>query len=369
MMRGSIPYREDPSGPLSDNRRLVIPIFLPHSGCPCRCVFCDQTAISAQPCALPSLEEISSQVETFLAHSRHPRHQVQIAFYGGNFLGLDRDVMTHFLDHGAFHVRAGRVDSLRFSTRPDTVDAARLELLSSYPVATIELGVQSMDDAVLAASRRGHTAKDSEAAVELLKKGGYRIGLQLMVGLPGDTPASLMATALKVKALKPDFVRIYPTLVLAQSPLAKWYETGRYLPLSLETAVELVKPIYALFSSCGIRVVRMGLQDSHELNDKSVVLAGPHHPAFGHLVLSAICLDRLRELILAFDPLPRQIRVRVHPKNISRLQGLKKSHLTTLCKEFHLSKVSLAADCSLDPNAVMINDGPLHCLFPWLPIG
>jgi hypothetical protein len=225
-----------------------------------------------------------------------------------------------------------------------------------------------MDDTVLALSRRGHTVQDTEGAVDLLKKNGYRIGLQIMVGLPGDSDDALLSTGRRIAALKPDFVRIYPTLVLAQSPLAKWYESGRYVPLSLEKAVDLVKQLYLMFSARGIPVVRMGLQDSFALNDSGVVLAGPHHPAFGHLVLSAICLDRLRELFSTPAPLPQSLQVRVHPSNISRLQGFKKNHLDTLREEFRLSELSLVADSRLGLNGVVVNDGPPHALFSWLPV-
>jgi histone acetyltransferase (RNA polymerase elongator complex component) len=360
--------RHDPAPcPLAITARpLVIPIFLPHGGCPHRCIFCDQTAITAEIDGLPSLVDISKRIETFLAHSRFLQRQIQIAFYGGNFLGLAGDVMTRLLDHVAAFVKDGRADSLRFSTRPDTVDPVRLQSLEPYPVSTIELGVQSMDDAVLRLSRRGHTAHDTEVAVDLLKKNRYHVGLQIMVGLPGDSQTGLMATGRRIAALKPDFVRIYPTLVLARSPLAKWYETGRYVPLTLEKAVEWVKPLYRMLSAHGIRVVRMGLQDASALNDRRIVLAGPHHPAFGHLVLSALCLDRLRELFSALTPLPQRIRVRVHPKQLSRLQGFKCSHIARLRGEFGLSELSLAADSNLGPNGVVINDGPAQPLFPWL---
>jgi histone acetyltransferase (RNA polymerase elongator complex component) len=367
-LRSDIQNCPERPGPPQDSRPLVIPIFLPHSGCPHRCIFCDQTAITAKTAGLPPLDEISNRIEAFLAHSRHPRRQIEISFYGGNFLGLAGVDISRLLAHSAAFVQAGRANSIRFSTRPDSVDPPRLEHLKSYPVSTVELGVQSMDDAVLALSRRGHTAQDTETAVDLLKKSGYRIGLQLMVGLPGDSEAGLMSTGLRIAALRPDFFRIYPTLVLAQSPLAKWYQSGRYIPLTLEKTVGLVKQLYLMFSSRGIRVVRMGLQDSLFLNDGGVVLAGPHHPAFGHLVLSAVCLDRLRELFSAHAPLPQRVRVRVHPKNISRLQGFKCGHLAALREEFRLSELSLAADSRLGQNGVVVNDGPPHALFSWLPV-
>jgi len=164
-------------------------------------------------------------------------------------------------------VSQGLVDSIRFSTRPDTIDARRLDILENYPVATVELGVQSMDDQVLVQAGRGHSASDTIRAVEALKERQLDIGLQMMVGLPGDSDARALTTTRKIADLDPDFVRIYPTVVVENSRLAQWFKKGKYAPLSLEDAVSLVKKIYLLFKQEGIEVIRMGLQASDDLED------------------------------------------------------------------------------------------------------
>ena len=183
-----------------------------------------------------------------------------MSFYGGNFLGLESPKILSLLAEADRFARSGAVDSIRFSTRPDTITPERLDLVSGFPVATVEIGAQSMDDGVLAQSRRGHSAEDTRTAVRRLKARGLEVGLQMMVGLPGDTPEKALETAREIAALSPDFVRIYPTLVLKNSRLATWYHQGRYAPLSLDAAVSDVADFYAFFSLRRIPVIRMGLQ-------------------------------------------------------------------------------------------------------------
>ncbi|MCK4468101.1 MAG: radical SAM protein, partial [Desulfobacterales bacterium] len=261
----------------SKNKPFIIPVFLPNVGCPHQCAFCNQTAITGKKQKTISTEKLGSYINEFLNYKGPRRKRVQIAFYGGNFLGLKGDYISSLLHEASKFVNQGKVDSIRFSTRPDTIDNERLDLLKQFPVATIELGVQSMDDNVLAMSRRGHTSLDTEKAVCLLKKRDYEIGLQMMVGLPGDDEAGALASGYRIAELYPDFVRIYPTLVLDKSPLAGWYRKGRYAPLSLQQCVTLVKRLYLLFREKGINVIRRGLQAAESLSKGSTILAGPYH--------------------------------------------------------------------------------------------
>jgi len=247
-------------GSRNTQKPFIIPVFLPHAGCPHRCVFCDQASITGKNQSLPSVESLREQVNAFIAFKSKQRKEVQIAFYGGNFLGLAEKTVKTLLKEAAAFVQAGKVDSIRFSTRPDTIDAVRLSRLKTFPVAAVELGVQSMDDGVLAHSNRGHTARDTEKAVGLLRENSYQIGLQLMLGLPGDDEARAIKSAEKAAALSPDFVRIYPTVVLKNSPLARLFQEGQYVPLSLEEAVSITKKMFIVFESHGITVIRMGLQ-------------------------------------------------------------------------------------------------------------
>ena len=201
----------------------VVPVFLPHAGCPHRCVFCNQNAITRAPSGLPSESELESAIVQFLSYTLKRHSTIQIAFFSGNFLGLAPAAVEAFLRLAQRFVQYGRVDSIRFSTRPDTIDRKRLDVLAGYPVRTVELGVQSMVDDVLRRSLRGHTAAQTAAAVKLLKAEGYAVGLQMMVGLPGDTVDRALDTAHRLVDLQPDFVRIYPTVVLKKSLLADWY--------------------------------------------------------------------------------------------------------------------------------------------------
>jgi len=325
----------------------IIPVFIPHAGCPHRCVFCNQGAITGEKSFLPSIDSFRKQVNSFIAFNSKQHKEVQIAFYGGNFLGLGEKTARMLLQEAAVFVQAGKVDSIRFSTRPDSIDAVRLSWLENFPVATIELGAQSMDDGVLLLSNRGHSVRDTENAVKLLRKKNYQIGLQLMLGLPGDDDKRAVNSAEKAAALSPDFVRIYPTVVLKKSPLARLFRKGEYIPPSLEAAVSIAKKMYLVFESRKIPVIRMGLQASKDLDAGAAVLAGPYHPAFGHLVYAELFLEKARTLLQNLEKRPETITFRVHPRSLSRLQGICKRNTQTLKNEFGFQSVAIAPDSSL----------------------
>ena len=324
----------------SPPKPFIIPVFIPHQGCPHQCVFCNQRNITGRQNA-PDQGRIREQVEQFLSYNRQKRRPVQVAFFGGNFLGLPQDRMMGLLRAIHPFLRSKDVDSIRFSTRPETLKARTLDLIRGFPVSTIELGAQSMDDRILALSKRGHTRWATERAVFLVKKEAYEVGIQMMIGLPGDTDAGAIASAHKIAALKPDFVRIYPTLVMRDSELASWYARGMYKPLSLEKSVTLVKHLYSLFQKHRIRVIRMGLQASGDLDSGAGLVAGPYHPAFGHLVLSEIMLDRIRVLISKISTNARRVEIHVHPKAVPQVQGLHKKNLHILEKELALEKITV----------------------------
>ena len=329
------------------NKPFIIPIFLPHAGCPHRCVFCDQSSITGVSSKKRSPKDIREQIEAFLKFKNGRRNRVQIAFFGGNFLGIPADEIMRLLAEAAEYVKTGRVDSIRFSTRPDTIDHPRLDLIRNFPVTTIELGVQSMDERVLSATKRGHSAADTEKAIQCLKELNYEVGIQLMVGLPGDTPERLTASAQRVARLKPDFIRIYPTLVLAGSQLAAGYRKGDYVPLSIDEAVSRAKQLYLLFKSEKIRVIRMGLQASQDLENGSTILAGPYHPAFGHLVYSEIFLDMAVAQIESSALNTDSISIRANPGDVSKLRGLRNRSIEILKKKFGFESVAVRPDDAL----------------------
>ena len=316
---------------------MIIPIFIPQGGCPHQCVFCNQHVITNQN-RIPTPFEIREKIKKFLQYAKTGR-QVQVAFFGGNFLGLPARMVTNLLETAGEFIHAGKVECLRFSTRPDTINAKTLELLTDYPDTIIEIGVQSMHDSILELCQRGHTVADTIAAVECLHRANFKIGIQIMVGLPGGSHALAIASAHKIVALKPTFVRIYPAIVLANSPLAQQYYQGTYTPLSLKTSVDWVKDIYLIFQKANITVIRMGLQTEEGLED--AIIAGPFHPAFGHLVFDAVFLDAAYKLIKTSN-LNKQdsIHLKVHPCNLSKMRGLKNRNLKVLQKKFQAVLIS-----------------------------
>ncbi|MEA3427760.1 MAG: radical SAM protein, partial [Thermodesulfobacteriota bacterium] len=195
---------------------------------------------------------------------------------------------------------------------------------------------------------------DTKKAVCLLKERNYEIGIQMMVGLPGDDDTGALDSGRRIAELYPDFVRIYPTLVLDKSPLAGWYRKGEYTPLSLQQCVSLVKRLYLLFRENGINVIRMGLQASESLDKESTILAGPYHPAFGHLVFSEIFLDKASAAMEMEKPLHNMISIKVNPKNISKIRGLNNMNIKALKKRFNIKSIQIIADLNLRESALMI---------------
>ncbi len=329
------------------HRPFIVPVFIPHAGCPHRCVFCNQFVVTGRPEPLPTPAGVRERVAAFLKFRGGRRGPSQIAFFGGNFLGVAPDTVRGLLAEAAGFVRAGEVEGIRFSTRPDTVSSGTLALIAPFPVHTVELGAQSMDAAVLARSHRGHCPEDTIHATRALKERGYAVGLQIMVGLPGDDESRLMATGRSLIELKPDFIRIYPTLVLPGSLLESWYRRGLYSPLTVDAAVGLTLKLYRLFRAHGIPVVRMGLQAAEGLPPGGVDGAGPYHPAFGHLVLCAAFLEAARGALDSFRPAGGRLSLHVHPRSISRMRGLHNATIEELQRQFGFERVAVCADESL----------------------
>lgn len=333
----------------------IIPVFIPHAGCPHRCLFCNQTHTTGQQESFPSAGTLYKIIAEFLKYRRSQDRWTEIAFFGGNLLGLPADRIAFLMDLACDFVRRGQVNGIRFSTRPDTIQLERLDLIRHAPVTTVELGAQSMQDDVLAATRRGHTADDTRRAVSLLKAHGYRIGLQMMVGLPGDNETKTLESGRQMALLAPDAVRIYPTLVLKESALARLYAQGRYTPLSLAQSVAQVKALYAIFTRKQITVIRMGLQPTAELNWGAGLVAGPFHPAFGELVHGALWLDALRRHFKEQDLSSGDVRVCVNPSIISRLKGQKNCNIRNLTGQFGFRSLQVIQDDDLPPDTAMVN--------------
>jgi radical SAM enzyme (TIGR01210 family) len=307
------------------NKNFIIPIFIPNQGCPHRCIFCQQKTITNKSEALPSPQDITDTIEIAIKSKRLVnKNQKEVAFFGGTFTSLPHEVMEEMLAAVYPYIKKGTLQSIRVSTRPDSLSEEKLNILDSFMVKTVELGIQSMDDHVLALSHRGHTSRDTVNAVKILRERDFTIGAQLMPGLPGDSTDLFLSTIEKVINLKPNFARLYPTLVIKGTVLEQWYNKGKYRPMGLDTMVSLCKDACLQLENAGIPVIRIGLMSSPSLLKKGEIVAGPWHPSFGFLVRSAIYLERLKPR-LPLRGYSKNITLRIHPSEIPLLIGYKKS--------------------------------------------
>ncbi len=331
---------------------MIIPFFIPHAGCPHRCVFCNQKNITGRSRPV-DISSIPLTINQYLG-TRAANDPVQIAFYGGSFTALPMRVQRVYLAAIRPFIQKGQVKSIRLSTRPDCVNRDILLLLREYDVKTVELGVQSMNNRVLTLSGRGHTAADSGKAVSLLKEICFTVGLQLMPGLPGDSAEGFNETISKVIELAPDFVRLYPVLVIKGTPLEEQYRDGRYTPLSLDDAVSLCHGALMRFEQAGIDVIRIGLQPAEELERPGTILAGPYHPAFRQLVESSLFLERMRGALKNRKDESDTAVILVNPKDMSSAIGQRRSNIGVLKKEFRLNGMWIVRDPGVPLKTVKI---------------
>lgn len=328
-----------------DSRTTIYPIFLPHAGCPFQCVYCNQNAVTGLPSgdACEKRLAVSEQSIRNLAEQaeRHSRPG-EIAFYGGTFTALPETTMTSLLQCAGAHVSAGRFSGIRFSTRPDCLSADVCALLSRYPVQTVELGVQSLCDDVLVRSRRGYSADCVREAVKRTRAGGWSLGIQLMPGLPGDDPDRFRMTVAETVALRPDFVRLYPTVVLHGTVLAQWFRKGEYMPLSLDDAVSWCAEACGAFDAAGIRIARMGLHADRELLKSGSIVAGPFHPAFGYLVRVRRWRDRIDACLRdTMKTGAQKVALTVPAAAISEVVGPGRSNVTYWKEKWRIGTLSV----------------------------
>ena len=316
-------------------RRRIIPVFVPHLGCPNDCVFCNQRTISG------SLRPAGPQdVVKALKEARGKTEGAELAFYGGSFTNLPEEQQRALLDAAQPYREEGFLQSLRVSTRPDAVTAEKLALLKAYGVETVELGALSMDDRVLRLSGRGHTAADTTAAASLVKAAGMHLILQMMTGLPGASPEGDLHTAQALAALRPDGVRIYPTVILRGTALEALWRAGKYRAHTVSDAVETCAPIAAIFLREGVPILRLGLNPTETLSGGEAV-GGAYHPAMGEMVYSKLYLDLARAKLRSMRHLPRKVELQVASNRVSQMTGRKQANLLALRWEFGLEEVSV----------------------------
>jgi len=325
-------------------KHMIIPIFIPHQGCPFDCIFCNQKSITGQFEEI-NAESIDRTIKGLLSTS-DIFERIEIAFFGGSFTGLPVDKQEYFLDIAGKYIASGEVDGIRISTRPDYIDFSTVKRLIYKNVKVIELGVQSMDEEVLKYSLRGYGKQAVYKAVKIIKQFDVSLGLQTMIGLPGDTLDKALSTAKEIVSLAPDMVRIYPLLVIKGTHLEKMYLSGDYIPLTVDKTVEWCSQLVDIYESAGIKVIRVGLQTTDEINPGADVVAGPFHPAIRQLVESRRLRDlaerQLKGLLSEEDT---HIKIFCNPKDESNLIGQKRENIKYFERRFPNLKIEvLTAD-------------------------
>ena len=315
------------------DKQYVIPIFVPHLGCPNDCIFCNQKSISGQAKQVTK-EDVKNTIEYYLDTFKEGNSIKEVAFFGGSFTGIDVSLQEELLSAAYEYIKDGKVDSIRISTRPDYINKDILKMLKKYKVKTIELGVQSASNYILDRAGRGHTFEDVKKASKLIRWHGFTLGHQMMVGLPESTKLDEINTAKELIKLKPKIMRIYPVLVIKGTKLEEEYNNGIYTPLSVAQAVERCKELVYMFNKKHITVIRVGLQNTDEITEpgtsKSEVVAGPFHPAFRQLVESSMWYDSIVEKIKKFNVKVKEVEIKVNPQDVNNVIGHKKENILKL---------------------------------------
>lgn len=323
-------------------KNYIIPIFVPHLGCPNDCTFCNQKKISGQKKNITK-QDVKNIIEYYLENFKDTEKKVEVAFFGGSFTGIQKEIQEELLSAAYEYIKAGKVDSIRISTRPDYIDKDILKLLKMYNVKTIELGVQSTNDFILNKCKRGHSFEDVKKASKLIRKNKFKLGHQMMVGLPDSTQKDEIQTARDLIKLRPKIVRIYPVLVIKDTKLEEEYVNGEYQPNTLEQAIDTCSVLLKMFEKKKIDVIRVGLQSTDEIcnpeNESSQVIAGPYHPAFRQLVESRIYYGEFLKKIKSLNNKVRKIRVQVNGKNINNFVGHKRENINKIKDVYNVDVV------------------------------
>ena len=336
---------------------LIIPVFVPHLGCPHDCCFCNQRSISGSV-KIPTSEEIIEEIESYRSIACN-YERTELAFFGGSFTAVSMEMQKHFLKTVfPYVIRSGNegafIHGLRLSTRPDCIDDKTLDQLKKYGVDTIELGAQSMDPEVLELSKRGHTPEDTVRSSKMIKEAGFALGLQTMTGLPGATPEKDLETADRIISLGPSIVRIYPTIVIKRTLLETMMKNGEYVPPTLADTVDLCAKLVLKYNKAGIKIIRMGLHSSENMCEEKDIAGGPYHPAFGELVYQRLALSEMEEKIESLKKaygvmkkdlpkdLPKDLEIRVPQGKISVYTGNRRSNITVLKEKYGFTHIKIS---------------------------
>jgi histone acetyltransferase (RNA polymerase elongator complex component) len=330
-------------------KQYIIPIFVPHLGCPNACTFCNQKKISGQLKNVTK-QDVIDTIEYYLSNFKDKNTYKEVAFFGGSFTAIDVELQEELLSTAYEYIKAKKIDGIRVSTRPDCIDKTVLKRLKKYKVKTIELGVQSTNDYILKKCKRGHTFEDVKKASKLIRRMRFTLGHQMMVGLPESTKLDELHTAQDLAKLKPKIMRIYPVLVIRDTELEKEYNEGLYEPLTLEQAIETCKELCYFFGKKKINIIRIGLQNTDTISNPknlgSEVVAGPYHETFRQLVESSMYYDTIVNRIKKFNTKVKEVEIKVNPQTVNNIIGYKRQNIEKL-KEFYDVDVIIKQDFSM----------------------
>ncbi len=332
----------------------IIPIFIPHRGCPHDCIFCNQKRIAGTE-EEPTGEEVEGTIINYLSTFPQGDQLREIAFYGGSFTGLPINKQQELLTPASKYVKTGEVDGIRLSTRPDYISQEIIDILKGYGVTTIELGVQSTNEDVLTLSNRGHCKDDVDKAVRLIKDNQLKLGLQMMVGLPGDSPKSIYQTVADFIHYKPDFVRVYPTIVIKDTGLEELFQTGEYKPFSLEECVVLCKEVLTSFEDNKIPVIRLGLQSTEEITYGKSIVAGPYHPAFREMVETEIFRGLIENQFSKLENSQlRNVTIYCNEREASKVAGFKQSNKKYFLEKYSLNHLNIRTSLEIEEGQIIL---------------
>lgn len=325
-------------------RHYIIPIFVPHEGCPHNCVFCNQGTITG------SNEKVDAKfardtIDQYLKTMNRKNSVIEVSFFGGTFTAISLEKQKELLSIAKEYKDRADIDFIHLSTRPDYIDNEILTNLKNYSVDIIELGIQSLDKEVLLRSGRGHSEEDVERASKLIKQYGFVLGHQIMLGLPGDSLEKDIETAKKSIAMRPDIYRIYPALVIKNTPMESMFNSGIYKPYDIDEAVNIAKIVYSMVVANNIKVIRVGLQPTEEINEDGELVAGPFHPAFRELVEGSLYNDMILEKVS--KEFNERIIIVINDKDLSKLYANKKKFFNDMKKQLKTTNVDVVQDKSI----------------------
>lgn len=320
-------------------RHYIIPIFISHEGCPHQCVFCNQDSIAKAIDDEVTADDVRRTVEEYLNTIDYKKSIVEISFFGGTFTAINVDKQKELLSVAKEYKERGFIHKIRMSTRPDAINSYILGYLTDYKVDIIELGVQSLDDKVLKLSGRGHSSSEVEEASKLIKEYKFILGHQIMPGLPGDTFEKDIETVKKSISMKPDICRIYPSLVVKDTPMERMYRKGMYNPYTLEEAIEISKKLYKMYREANVKIIRIGLQATDNITWGKDIVDGPFHPAFRELVEGSLLCDEIKSSVNENE----DAIIEINSKDLSKLYTNKKYYFNKLSGN-HKGSISVSVN-------------------------